>query len=78
MEYTPARHDDTAHGSRLHEKYMINVYPLDEDHTLDTTCWCGPQVDFDLPEILVVHNSNTPGKWICEPDDLTAGPQDVE
>ena len=38
---------------------MINVYPLDDsaEHTLDTTCDCCPRVDFDLPQILVVHNA---------------------
>ena len=39
---------------------MIQIYPVydSEEHNLeDTTCKCNPEIIFDEPEIIVVHNS---------------------
>ena len=39
----------------------VNVVPVSEFdlHTLDTTCECGPTVDFSLPQILTTHEQLT-------------------
>lgn len=39
---------------------MIHVYPVNDltEHELEgTCCWCQPDVDWNQPEVLVVHNS---------------------
>jgi len=45
----------------------VNVIPVAELelHTRDTTCECGPAVDFSLPQILITHEQMTdrPTKW---------------
>ena len=51
----------------------VNVVPVAEFnlHTLDTTCECGPTVDFELPELLITHEQLTdqPTKWGVYLDD---------
>jgi hypothetical protein len=51
---------------------LINVYPLDDsaEHTLDTTCDCGPRLELDQPEIIVIHNAfdGRERQWACDPD----------
>lgn len=39
----------------------VNIVPVSEFdlHTLDTTCECGPTVDFSLPQILITHEQLT-------------------
>jgi len=57
-------------GARL---MSVNVVPVSEFdlHTLDTTCECGPTVDFELPELLITHEQLTdqPTKWGVYLDD---------
>ena len=53
-------------------RQMINVIPVEEFelHTLDTTCECGPTVDFSLPQILITHEQLTDCQtlWGVYPD----------
>jgi hypothetical protein len=42
---------------------MIHVLPCDELHRLDTTCDCGPRVEF-LDRILVIHESPDAAGWL--------------
>lgn len=39
---------------------MIHVHPINDqkEHTLEgTTCHCTPRIDYDGPEMLIIHNS---------------------
>jgi hypothetical protein len=42
---------------------MIHVVPNEESHRLDTTCDCGPRVEF-LEQILVIHNCEQENGWL--------------
>lgn len=37
----------------------MNVYPVGdiEEHIMDTTCWCCPEIIEESGELIVVHNA---------------------